>query len=230
MTSPNKSQNDTEAKFSELEILTSRHDEQGQALFKACNAELFPCDILAFAVLQRSLQLKRGFCLLLQDGGYSCGAGILRMQLDNILRFNGVATNGDPHGVAERIWKGEPLYKIKDAEGQKLNDSRLIKLLSARNPDVTWLYELSSSYVHLSDQHIAHFYQVSKPNKEGTRDIAISDNDDHLGDESKVKLLDAFAVVTRGVLECVRQWTEVRSSHGDNEILKERFAKNLNKS
>jgi hypothetical protein len=228
--SPNQSKDEVEAKFLELETLTSRHDEQGQLLYKACNAELFPCDILAFTVLQRSLQLKKGFCLLLRGGGYICGAGILRMQLDNILRFNGVVTSGDPHGIAERIWNGERLYKIKDSDGKKLNDSRLVELLSGRNPDVTSLYELSSSYVHLSDQQIAHFYQVSKPNNEGSRDIAISDNDDHIGCESKVKLMHAFAVVTRGVLESVRQWTEVRSSHGNNETLKERFSKNLHKS
>ncbi|MGH8531893.1 MAG: hypothetical protein ACREV1_03975 [Gammaproteobacteria bacterium] len=65
--------------------LSDLHGERGKELFDACAGELFPCDALGFAVLERSLNLLRGFHLLLSNGGYTPGVGLLRMQLDNVL-------------------------------------------------------------------------------------------------------------------------------------------------
>jgi hypothetical protein len=210
-----------EAELQALKLLRDQHGERGTALFQACNAELFPCDALAFSVLERSLHLLKGFHLLLENGGYTCGAALLRMQLDNVLRFNGVALSKDPHDVAKAILNGTPLDKIKDTTGQPMKDNRLIELLSPKNPWVKHVYTVASGYIHLSDQHFHHFCMRSKENETGKRDIAIGDDEDYLSDEYKLQLVKAFAIVTRGILEMVRQWTEVREQHGSNQTLKQ---------
>src|SRR5688572_2220505 len=106
-----------DTKLADLEALSEVHGERGAAIFTACNGTLFPCDGLAYAVLDRSLNLLKGFCLLLSNGGYTCGAALLRMQLDNVLRFHGVVTTTDPHGTADNVISGTPLRKIKDKDG-----------------------------------------------------------------------------------------------------------------
>lgn len=206
-----------------LADLSDPHGERGQKLFTACNGELFPCDALAFAVLERSLNLLKGFILLLSHGGYTTGVGLLRMQLDNVLRFHGVVTSADSHGIANEIFHGTQLRTLKDRAGKKMTDARLVELLAARNPWVNHVYTLACSYIHLSDQHFQHFLLRSKKNCEGKRDFAIGDEDEHIEPEHRSQLLNAFAVVTRGVLELVDQWTTVRHTHGTNEQLKARF-------
>lgn len=104
-----------------------------------------------------------------------------------------------------------------------MTDARLVELLAARNPWVNHVYTLACSYIHLSDQHFQHFLLRSKKNCEGKRDFAIGDEDEHIEPEHRSQLLNAFAVVTRGVLELVDQWTTVRHTHGTNEQLKARF-------
>ena len=106
-----------DARFAELEALSEAHGERGGAIFAACHGTLFPCDGLAYAVLDRSLNLLKGFCLLLRNGGYTSGAALLRMQLDNVLRFHGVVTTTDPHGIASDVINGTPLNKLKDIHG-----------------------------------------------------------------------------------------------------------------
>ena len=206
-----------------LADLSDPHGKRGQKLFTACNGELFPCDALAFAVLERSLNLLKGFILLLSHGGYTTGVGLLRMQLDNVLRFHGVVTSADSHGIANEIFHGTQLRTLKDRAGKKMTDARLVELLAARNPWVNHVYTLACSYIHLSDQHFQHFLLRSKKNCEGKRDFAIGDEDEHIEPEHRSQLLNAFAVVTRGVLELVDQWTTVRHTHGTNEQLKARF-------
>lgn len=209
-----------EVEIAAIEKMKSLHEEKGAALYRACNAKLFPCDILAFTVMERSLNLIRGFCLLLVNGGYTCGVALLRMQFDNLLRFHGVVTSIDPHEVASQMINGTPLRKIKDKTDQLMTDKRLVEQLSVRNPWAERVYNLASGYIHLSEHHFYHFLQRSKQNESGTRDIVIGDEDDCLSPEHKLQLVNAFAVVTRGVLELIHQWTKVRDNYGMNEALK----------
>jgi hypothetical protein len=203
--------------------LSAPHGERGQELFNACGGELFPCDGLAFAVLERSLNLLKGFHLLLSNGGYTLGVGLLRMQLDNVLRFHGVVKSADPHAIANSIFHGESLRTLKDRSGKKMTDARLVELLSLENPWVDHVYTLACSYIHLSDQHMHHFLLRSKKNDAGVRDITIGDEDDHVEEQYKIQLVKAFAVVTRGVLELVRQWSIIRHQYGTNEQLKSQY-------
>ena len=207
--------------------LSDPHGERAGELFKACDGELFPCDGLAFAVLERSLCLLNGFHLLLSNGGYTPGVGLLRMQLDNVLRFHGVIKCADPHAVANSIFHGVSLRTLKDRTGKKMTDARLVELLSADNPWVDHVYNLACSYIHLSDQHLHHFLLRSKKDDAGFRDISIGDEDDHVEYQHKVQLLNAFAVVTRGVLELIRQWSTIRQSHGTTIQLRARYAKTV---
>jgi hypothetical protein len=212
-----------DAHLTALAELSDPHGERGQELFNACNAELFPCDALAFAVLERSLNLLKGFRLLLLHGGYTTGVGLLRMQLDNVLRFHGVVTSADPHGIANEIINGVQLRTLKDRTGEKMTDARLVELLAARNPWVNHVYALACSYIHLSDQHIQHFLLRSKKDCEGKRGFAIGDEDEHVESDHKTQLINAFAVATRGVLELVGQWAAARHIHGTNDQLNARF-------
>jgi hypothetical protein len=203
--------------------LSDPHGVMGKELFNACGGELFPCDALAYAVLERSLNLLKGFHLLLSNGGYTSGFGLLRMQLDNVLRFHGVVKSADPHAVANSIIHGVSLRKLKDQSGRRMTDARLVELLSSENPWVVHVYKLACSYIHLSDQHLQHVLLHSKIDDAGVRDIIIGDEDEHIEYIHKVQLVNAFAVVTRGVLELIRQWSTIRHQHGTNEQLNSQY-------
>ena len=139
--------------FSQLNTLCELHNESGSALFAACTAELFPCDVLAFSVLERSLNLIKGFRLIVSSGGYSSGVGLLRMQLDNLLRFNGVVLTRDPHEVAYKVITGIRLSRLKDKSGAAMNDKRLVELLAKKNP---WVEQVESPRVSRRPVGLSH--------------------------------------------------------------------------
>jgi hypothetical protein len=211
---------------SELESLLALHDaheEVGKRLFDTCNAEIYPCDALAFSILERSLNLLKGFHLLLSNGGYTPGVGLLRMQLDSILRFSGVARCTNPHETAASIINGVELRKLKDRSGSLMNDSYLVSELAIYNPWVTHVYKLSSGYIHLSDQHFYHFLLRTKWNDKGERDFGIGDSDENTSLDHKIQLVNAFSVLTRGILKVVNEWADNRCKHGTAEQLRGRF-------
>jgi hypothetical protein len=207
----------------QLADLADSHGEAAASLFDACGGELFPGDALAIAILDRSLNLLKSFHLLLENGGYMAGAALLRMQLDSVLRFNGVAVGGDPHGMANSIFNGMPLRSLKDRHGKKLIDAYLLQLFSERNPWANRVYNLASSYIHLSDQHLFHFMQRSQVDESGNRNFTLGDDDEQISEDHKIELINAFVAITKGVVVAVDQWRSIRGRFGTSEQLRNRF-------
>lgn len=213
--------------LSPLDEIHASHEVAGRHLFASCSAELFPCDVLAYSVLERSLHLIKGFRSVVSNGSYSPAVGILRMQLDNILRFNGVALAKDPHQVASDILQGTPLSKIKDRSGATMRDARLVELLERRNPWVRDVYKIASGYIHLSQEHIFHFLSRCPVKADGTRDFSIGDSEDHIPTGHLEALCKGFILVSRGVPAIVTEWADYRDQHGKNDELKLHFSKSV---
>jgi len=218
---------DLAAALAEVEATGENHNATGRALFEACHGDLFPMDALAMTVLDRSLSLVQGFTLLVRNGGYTPAAGLVRMQLDNVIRLHGITSQPDPHDVASRVIAGKRLDQLRGVDGKRMRDANLRALLSKANPWVDHVYSVSSGYVHLSDQHVRHFMQRSAINAAGSRDVAIGTTDDYLRDEQRIDLVNAFCGVTRNVLKVVSRWVDHRDRHGDRSELAARFPHRL---
>lgn len=195
------------------------------ALFESCAAEFFPCDVLAYSVLERSLHLIKGYRSVVDSGGYSSAVGILRMQLDNILRFNGVILAKSPHQVASDMLQGKKLSTIKDRTGAAMRDTRLVELLEKRNPWVREVYNLASGYIHLSQEHIFQFLSRCPVKEDGTRDLSIGDEEEHIPAGHKEALHKGFVIVSRGVPHIVNEWAKFRNLLGSNDELKKQFSR-----
>ena len=209
--------------LSPFDEIHQQHGVAGNALFDACSAELFPCDLIGYSVLERSLHLIKAFRLIIENGGYSTAVGLLRMQLDNILRLNGVIMSGDPHHVANLLIQGTALSKIKDRSGQPMRDARLVEMLQKNNHWVKGVYALASGYVHLSQEHILQFTSRCPLKPDGSRDFCIGDEEDHIPESHKTNLVGGFALVSRGVPRLITEWAQVRHVFGSNKELKMRF-------
>ena len=211
------------AMLEDLEKIDSGLIDAAQSLFSACDASLYPADVLAIAVANRALSLLNGFLLLVRNGGYIAAAGILRMQLDNVLRLSGVTAAADPHDVANQIINGKPLSKIKDAQGQNMRDARLREVAVARLPWVEKTYSLSSGYVHLSEQHILHVLQRSPLNADGQRELSIGSDDAYLKEDQREDLVATFHTVTLEVIATIEAWKKHRVTNPEKERLQARY-------
>ena len=202
----------TEA-IEKLETLRINHEKAGQGLLKFTAGKLFPCHALYLSVLNRSLELFDGFILLIRNGQYGCGMSLLRMQLDNVLRFYGVLLTEDPHNVANEMFNGAFLSKIKDKEGNKLRDHYLVTKMSEANPWVNHVYNLTSGYIHLSDQHIHQMLGRSKLAADGEREFYLGSDSSHLDETHVLQLIQAFSSTTNGVFALLPEWQKLSSQY-----------------
>jgi len=127
------------------------HLEVGLRMMKAADGAVFPVDMLAWAALNRSANLIPGFASLIETRNFIAAAPLLRLQIDNCLRFYGIYIVSKPHDFASAVLKGEQIRKMKDSKGEFMTDRHLVKCVAKDFPWITRVYERTSGYVYLSD-------------------------------------------------------------------------------
>lgn len=110
------------------------------------------------AILNRTVNMNRGFISLIYDNNYIAAAPLVRMNLDSLLRlFASSQSEFDFEIFAKQVRKGKKIEKMLDSKRKTLlRDSELVKRL-LKIQGHKWIkdvYKIGSGYLHLSHQHI----------------------------------------------------------------------------
>lgn len=187
----------------QLEVL--RSDERlmlqtGKHLLGAPGAPFFPLDLLAYAALKRNLSSSSAIILLVENFNLLAARSMLRVHIDTALRFAAAWHVHSPHEFASAVYGGERIDKIKDSEGKRLTDARLVELLSPQHPWLSAVYENLSGYIHFSSSHVA--ASVTSLNDEtGEISFLFGKRDEHYLPFSWVEMLECAHEAT-GILNC----------------------------
>jgi hypothetical protein len=189
----------------DLEKLNNAHLEQGKTIEKAFGGAVYAFDLLSFAVLKRSMSLTSGFITLMRKDNFVAAVPLIRIQLDNFLRYATGWLVSDPHEFAAKILSGEHIRNIKTKEGKRMTDRFLVDEFSKKYKWIKSVYENTSGYIHLSDKHML-INITELDSKQRTTTFKISDKDDHIPEKFKVEAVMAFTKITELVLHRTYSW------------------------
>jgi len=202
----------------DIKDLGEKHSVYGKKLLEDANGKLYPCHALYLSVLNRSYELYIGFITLAEIDNYGCCVALFRMQLDNVLRFYGVLNTADIHETADQIFNGVKLSKIKSKKGEFLKDFHLKELFSENNSWVNRAYDVASGYIHLSDHHIFHMLKKTKDEEGGEKSFYIAATAEHVEDQHKNELVQAFKNVTNGVFAILSEFQRLNSQYQPSQL------------
>lgn len=171
----------------------------------AYNSNLYPLDLLAAGALNRSVAQCSGFQALIEARNYICAASILRLQIDTALRFFAAFLVDNPHEFAHSVLKGVPVRKMKDQNGKLMHDAHLVSCLPRKYSWVAKVYEKTSGYIHLSEQHIFQALESGGAEQRDLR-IKVSAIDKELPDKVYCEVIEAFCAATDMFLHYVEGW------------------------
>ncbi|MBL4797700.1 MAG: hypothetical protein JKY50_09815 [Oleispira sp.] len=174
--------------------------------------DVFHVDIMTMAVVNRSLELSEGFKLLIEDRKFLCAAPLLRLQIDNLLRYSATWLVERPDEFVAEVMKGTAIRKLKDASGNKMFDAFLVEKLSANIPWIPKVYEKTCGYVHLSESH---FHHVFSENDEGKFSIGIGSYSNDVPDSIFLEAVEAFNATTYEICKYVYGWLKTKDGSID---------------
>ena len=156
-------------------------------------------DIFAIAVLNRSLCLTEAFCDLLEKKNFVVAASLLRLQLDNLVRFQAAWLVDKPNEFATLVLSGRKISDLKDRNGKFMKDFFLVGKLSEKYPRMKEVYKQTSGYIHLSEKHIFNALGKKEKDLKEPFTMKISSTDEFVTDKDYLEALAAFTAIT-GIL------------------------------
>lgn len=202
-----KQKSPIDEKLNELKKLSDQHLEKCMELLNAGNAKMYSMDLLSIAVFKRSMSLISGFRLMIRNKNFTCAAPIIRMQLDNALRFYATTLVKNPNELVAGFIKGTHINNFKDhSNGEKLTDSYLLKLLKRNFPGIEKVYKDTSGYIHLSEKHLFNTI-TTKSSRERGLTITVGADDFVVTDLDRIEATEAMIDISKIVLWCLSGWT-----------------------
>lgn len=175
--------------------------------------DVFHMDILTMAVVNRALELSEGFKDLILSEKFLCAAPLLRLQIDNLLRYSAAWLVDKPHEFVAEVMKGTPVKKLKDASGKKMADFYLVQKLSSDIPWVESVYEKTCGYIHFSESH---FHKVMLSTEDnGTFSIGIGSQSNQVPKKIYIEAIEAFNAATLEICKYVYGWLKTKDGSVD---------------
>jgi hypothetical protein len=175
--------------------------------------DVFHMDVLTMAVINRSLELSEGFKDLILSQKFLCAAPLLRLQIDNLLRYSAAWLVDKPHEFIAEVMKGTPIRKLKDASGKKMADFYLVQKLSSDVPWVESVYEKTCGYIHFSESH---FHKVMlSTDDNGAFSIGIGSHSKKIPESTYIEAIEAFNATTLEICKYVYGWLKTKDGSVD---------------
>lgn len=135
------------------------------------------------SAIDRAMNINRGYIALTKDDNYSCAIPLMRLMIDNCMRFWGISLVEDKHEYI-RVWgSGEKISSIKDRGGKKLTDKYLSERFDLLYKGVDKTYHDACAFVHFSEQNL---YITAKADKQKERRVNLKiDGYDHFPEITK---------------------------------------------
>jgi hypothetical protein len=200
-----------------LRSFESEHRQLGLEMLQADNHAIYPLDLLAAAVLKRSMCLLDAYCDLIDKRNFVAAAPLLRLQLDSALRLHGAWLVKDPHKFATEMLAGKHVRNMRDRNNERMTDQYLLNSLSRQYPNLKQIYEHVSGYIHLSNKHI---FNVLKLENDADRRFAmsISPTDTYVSEETYLEALLVFHAVTKVLFRYLQGWVHTKATKGAKQV------------
>lgn len=173
-----------------------------------------PLDLLAMAVLHRSLNLLTVCASMIELKLSICAAPLFRLQIDNCMRFHAAALVDDADAFALYVLAGKPIRKMMDRDGNIMTDKFLVRSLS-RTAGADWLPVVYDNLSGFETHVFSAAVTAVGTDDERTIDLLISDRDALYSEHLHEELIEAFAETTDLLIKLVDSWAISRGSPAD---------------
>jgi len=194
----------------ELKQYLIKLDEEGNELISAGKQLLELIGMTEFslfctAILNRTINLNRGFITLIKDSNYIAAAPLVRLNLDSLLRlFASTQSEFDYETFAQKVIGGEKISRMKDKDKKQLRDFELVKRLK-KIKGFSWVdkvYDVGSGFVHLSKNHVKSSYMIEEETLTG----GIRKNDEFISIEEKIAATYYMTQASIGIRIFIGDW------------------------
>lgn len=171
---------------------------------KAGNNKLYTLDFVALSINNRAISLIKGYLTLAKADNYLTAVSLVRLQLDNALRFFASTLVKNSSDFAEHYIDGKAIRDYTDIDGKKLTDNYLAKKLENYFSGIKEIYEKTCGYIHFSDRHF--FPTITREKRKNRSMQVVIGGSGNFTIDEKLDFSKTMLEVSKIVLIVVEQW------------------------
>ena len=175
------------------------------------SGQAVPIRVYTFMVLKRSLSLIFGFTNMIRNKNFPCAAPLIRLQIDNLLRFRAAFLVDNQSQFVVDVIQGKEIGKLKDRFGEYMTDRNLQSKLSNEYPWLKSVYRKASGYIHLSEEHFFNALQAKENNQEAVLKVYIGPDDKFVSNDVYQEALEDMILVTHSLLSFLENWASEKN-------------------
>jgi hypothetical protein len=164
-------------------------------------------DMFAWMVLKRSISLVYGFVALIRAKNFVSAAPLVRLQIDNILRFRAAFLVADSDAFIHSVLSGTPVRELRDKDNRRMTDAYLQQQLLSEYPWIQEMYRKTSGYVHLSEEHFFNTVRASSKS-EGAIEAYIGPDDRMVNSIIYSEAVETMILITHSLLTYMAEWVQ----------------------
>jgi len=201
-----------EEKLKTLIALKETHLTDAQKLMNVGNNQMIVLDMLAIPVYNRSTSIISGFVTMIEKNNFICAAPLIRLQIDNYLRFYASSLVEDSSQFVIKVMEGKKISSFKDRlTGKKLHDTYLVTKATEFMPWLKRVYKETSGYIHFSSKHMSNSTKLI--DNSGKFQMKVGDKDSYIPIELKVEAVDAMIEITSNLLSLLAGYVEYKDKN-----------------
>jgi hypothetical protein len=176
--------------------------------------ELYETDWIFISVMARSYGLVAGFIDAFDAWNPVVMAPLLRLQIDSLVRLSYLTKVPKVEDVALHLIGGGEFRDLKDVNGDRLSDRRLIEHAGELHPWIDDVYKATSGWVHFSPAHIRAAIQVTPDDSSGSLNVAggIPIRPEQIPISALEELLGAMMQATGDLFRYVQGWEATKKA------------------
>lgn len=210
-----------------LEEQSKIHLQLTMDMLSADSGQMYPLDLLALSASKRSMSLINGFVSMIKARNFICAAPLIRLQLDNSLRFYAAFLVDEPHELAKAFIDGESIRNFKEiGSKEKLTDRILVDRLSIHHAWIKEAYKQASGYIHLSEKHF--FNVIGRKAGDDKLSLIASEKDHFITDLTRFEAVIMMIKSTTVFLWILNSWKLTKETPNPEEWNKKHGKKSFN--
>lgn len=188
-----------------LDSLQKEFLDSAHRIMKAGKSNIHKLDFFALSIINRAISLNKGFKILMETENTLSAIGLLRLQLDNLIRYNAIIECEHPFELMEHILANKSIHEYKE-NNKTFSDNFLVKKLDDRFPNSLKLYKYLCNYIHYGYTHVDYIFREKEfPAKKPSYSVVIGDND-KFSIKDKIEYVENLVNISLNLIALMNCW------------------------
>jgi len=180
-------------------------------IMKAGKSNIHKLDFFALSIINRAISLNKGFKTLMETQNTLSAVGLLRLQLDNLIRYNAIIVCENPFEFMEHILANKSIHEYRE-NNKAFTDNFLAKKLDERFPNSLKLYKHLCNYIHYGYTHVDYIFREKEcPTENSSYSVVVGDND-KFSLKDKIDYTENLINISSNLIALMNRWAKEKDT------------------